>query len=689
MAVLWSAVIGWFTLQVAEALDLRPSSDGSGVALAGFLEETGKLLPLLALAVLAPGRVRRFSAMDWSLLGFTCGIAFNAYEDAIRHVASRGMLWFLRNPPDPYTLNPWSTAGFSTSDGVAVAHGHHIWTATTAMGIGLGVALWRTGRAPHRVAALVLPISCYLLTVAEHTSYNAYNRDWRWPEEGAEGFPALLSGLWSLTGHGRGVGVLSVVLLAACLLTDSQRRHRAAALAPPGDDRQRPSGAVGDHVPGHRLVARWELGLQRWEGATRRLGELVTPLLRMLTQVWADLAVVVAAHARVGDEPRRLAIGRGRAVAVHVRNIRAEAMAVTTPGAEPRSRRRYRGIALGLGVVGTAVTLWWGMSMAAAIGPNLLVKGDATYLAGLLENAGQWWSGLSPVQQIAVGVGVAAVVALSGGSLALAIGVSGAATYGLAHAAGAATFVRDPVRATADYVRTTTPLEAALDGGEFVLTFLPGNFAGAAAGRGARLLADEIARDPAATWAARRGAFTGDAGVIDLGAFMRREPLEGVNGETWRALDTTQEAAARARYHALEHSHLRARGAAADYQEQVLGTDERWLARWGEDGKQGAVLDGATHAYGSIADAKLVTGSTSFYVPESLSSPKMVEFAQADLDHRIDKILRAMDMAGIDNSTTPFEFVTNDLRAAEFIESRMRARGLQGFVRLEPWRGGP
>ncbi|MBB2923738.1 hypothetical protein [Cellulomonas cellasea] len=101
VAVLWSAFLGWFTLQVAAALDLWPSSDGSGVALAGFLEETGKLVPLLVLALLAPGRVRRFSATDWSLVGFASGIAFNAYEDAVRQVASRGTLWLSGTRPSP------------------------------------------------------------------------------------------------------------------------------------------------------------------------------------------------------------------------------------------------------------------------------------------------------------------------------------------------------------------------------------------------------------------------------------------------------------------------------------------------------------------------------------------------------------------------------------------------------------
>jgi hypothetical protein len=76
--VAWAAVIGWFTLQVARGLGLSASSDGSGIALAGFLEESGKLVPLLVLVVLAPGRVRRFAASDWALLGFAAGAAFNA-----------------------------------------------------------------------------------------------------------------------------------------------------------------------------------------------------------------------------------------------------------------------------------------------------------------------------------------------------------------------------------------------------------------------------------------------------------------------------------------------------------------------------------------------------------------------------------------------------------------------------------
>ncbi|ADG76509.1 hypothetical protein Cfla_3638 [Cellulomonas flavigena DSM 20109] len=51
--------------------------------------------------------------------------------------------------------------------------------------------------------------------------------------------------------------------------------------------------------------------------------------------------------------------------------------------------------------------------------------------------------------------------------------------------------------------------------------------------------------------------------------------------------------------------------------------------------------------------------------------------------------LTLAERAGIDNGTTPFEFVTNNARAAEFFESRVRALGLRGFVRVQPWAGAP
>lgn len=207
--VAWSAAIGWVTLRVADQLGLSASSHGSGTALAGFLEESGKLVPLLVLAVLAPGRVRRFGAGDWALLGFASGVAFNAYEDAVRQIAARQTWLLLVDPSRDYSWNPWASGQFVTLDGVAVSPGHHIWTAVGAMGIGLGIALWRTCRLDLRILAFVLPAVLVLWQIADHASFNARNHMSSWPAEPAPGFPAVLSGLWSLGGHGRLVNAVS------------------------------------------------------------------------------------------------------------------------------------------------------------------------------------------------------------------------------------------------------------------------------------------------------------------------------------------------------------------------------------------------------------------------------------------------------------------------------------------------
>lgn len=128
------------------------------------------------------------------------------------------------------------------------------------------------------------------------------------------------------------------------------------------------------------------------------------------------------------------------------------------------------------------------------------------------------------------------LIALSGGSLGLALGLSGVATYALEHGHGAADLVRDPRRATRDYLRTTTPLELLLGLGEFALTFAPGNFAGAAGGRLARQAATEYLDDPVAWRAARRGLLRDERGAVDLGAFTRHQDWsDPVRRQRWVA----------------------------------------------------------------------------------------------------------------------------------------------------------
>lgn len=685
--VAWSAVIGWFTLRIAGGLDLWPSSDGASTALAGFLEESGKLVPLLALVLVAPGRVRRFAAADWAMLGFVSGAAFNAYEDALRQIGSVHGI-FMLSAEKTYSVNPWASGRFVTIDGVAVSPGHHLWTATAAMSIGLGIALWRSDRWGRRVAAFALPVATVLLVIAEHASFNAHNISLSWPQDGGEGFSPVLSSVWSLSGHGRASGVLAVVLLAACLAVDAHRRHHAALLAPADADRLRPGGAVFAMEPGARALARWRARIGRLVGrpgsAWDRLGLIGLRVLaasgslviEAVSQWWADLVLVVVAHARVDGEPRRDAIRRGRAVAVRVRGIRAEAMTLATPGHEPHARRRFAVVGGVIGGLALLACVSWGSHMAAAIGASLRVEGDSTYLAGLLDNAGAWWGGLSPWQQIAVGAGIAALIALSGGSLGLALGVSGIATYGLTKAHGAATFTRNPAAATTNYLSTTTPLEALLDTGEFALTFVPGNFAGAAAGRGARALAGEAAWNPAAFTVARRTAMSGDAGVVTPEFFLGRRTIELADGAPMPALSSADASAALSKYNASPASHLHAQGPEAAFQRGIYGDNERVIAL-----SEGRVVipDGFTSQYGAIGDAKFVASERSFYIPESMGNAALGRVAQERMDRTLARLSSGANALG---GNRVVELTTNNVQAAQFIEARMRALGVHGYVRI-------
>jgi hypothetical protein len=65
LGVPWALIVAWVTLGVSHGLGMSPTWDGASIALAAFVEEPGKLVPLAVLAVLAPGRVRRFAATDW------------------------------------------------------------------------------------------------------------------------------------------------------------------------------------------------------------------------------------------------------------------------------------------------------------------------------------------------------------------------------------------------------------------------------------------------------------------------------------------------------------------------------------------------------------------------------------------------------------------------------------------------
>lgn len=162
------------------------------------------------------------------------------------------------------------------------------------------------------------------------------------------------------------------------------------------------------------------------------------------------------------------------------------------------------------------------------------------WLAGALDAIAGWWHDQPLLTQLAIGAGIAALVVLSGGSLGLALGVSGVLTWGLDHSAGIATFTRNPHQATRDYFATATPAQLAADTVGVALTFAPGNFVGAAAGRIIRGTADDLVADPAAWWAGRRQRFASPATARDSGSGV---PLGAADLRPDSVLQASSEAA--------------------------------------------------------------------------------------------------------------------------------------------------
>jgi hypothetical protein len=160
VGVVWSIVAGAVLYELAQrvgavhvgSLTLPGQVRGLGpmVALAGVGEESLKLVPLAVLALAAPGRVRRFAVVDWLLLGFVSGLAFQAFEELARRTAANvlppGLADVLngadnRGPGTGYAQYGWSPAGgWSQWEPGTEFPGHHATTALVAVVFGLAVA---------------------------------------------------------------------------------------------------------------------------------------------------------------------------------------------------------------------------------------------------------------------------------------------------------------------------------------------------------------------------------------------------------------------------------------------------------------------------------------------------------------------------------------------------------------------
>ena len=454
---------GW----VGELGGLSPQDDGASIALAAFVEEPGKLIPLAVMALVAPGRVRRLAATDWALLGYAAGLGFTVAEDSVRRLREPGLLEALLGESRfSFSPNPWTLGSYADWDG-AMAVGHQVHTMIVTMAVGLGIALWRAGsvragaslRPARRVAAVVLPVLALAQVTADHAGWNAHEDAPGWMDGDAEGLPWWVRLLWTVGGQGNLAIPVSVVLLGCCLLVDAYRR---------GGARER-----GLTLPGAPAVR-----LPVLAGVPGPLQAALIAVMALAQFTWSDLVVVWSAY---GDRRRGViaAMWQGRATAVQVRGVRADAMGAVTPGREPGARRRFRLVALAV----TAAGLLWvvyGLWIAESIGGLLGVENDSVFFAGLLEGLWQWWDGLGwPGQVFMIAMGVFFIMAF-GGSFALAMGATGVAAWGLSHGRGLAALLRDPRGAFMGYVTTVTPGQLCLDTLDFLLTFVPGGALGRA-----------------------------------------------------------------------------------------------------------------------------------------------------------------------------------------------------------------
>ncbi|MEU4387808.1 PT domain-containing protein [Promicromonospora sp. NPDC023805] len=606
VCVPWSAAIGALTTTMATSMAryefLAVSETGAQVAIAGIVEEAGKLAPVVLLALLAPRRAARFATIDWLLLGLASGTAFLAVEEAVRRTAlATGNIGLgsLLGPPADAVLPPgYVTFGLipiptpMSADGALLAPttaaefgGHAILTALITGLFGLALAAWQARRRLTGLALGLLPAIALWSAIADHAMYNA-GLDLFSALPGNNGAPAYLDPdattlpwwlrvPWSLLGHGHGRVTFFLLLALTCLLVDAAR----LATRPPVNLTGRPA-------------PRWVT--QPVNGAHPAVSAVLRAVTGLLWIIVRDLAQALAGFARrrSGDagpdqaesglatdpESRRAAAARGAALISGQRALRELAYEDASARIHPWARRLAAlAVLAGLGwlvfaaapatarEIGSATNnmfelpgmgptdappalpadlpsgfpsdLPTGMPtdlptwMPTNIPTNLpsdlptfdpddlpsldpdfefpsMPPGTEPWLAGALDAVADWWHDQPLITQLAIGAGIAALVVLSGGSLGLALGISGVLTWGLDHSAGIATFTRNPRQATRDYFATATPAQLAADTLGVALTFAPGNFAGAATGRILRNTADDLAADPAAWWATRRRTFT-------------------------------------------------------------------------------------------------------------------------------------------------------------------------------------
>ncbi len=411
--------IGLIEMGIAAAAGWDPADQAAAVVIAAPVEETLKLLPLAAVMWFATNRWRRMGVADHLLLGLAAGAGFQLTEEAIRRLVAASR-------PDPgifgrlieELVGPVGDASYWPLELIpggselpdAAFAGHGVLTALVAGGIGLAIAL----RPRYGTRIVLLPVALWLLAVADHALFNYAATDAvRGMQRAAVTLPGWLLDLHGAWGGGKEAVPLLLALIAAAVVVDYGAVRRAAGALPPLS------------VPPER-------------GPARELLEETAVLIGTAARgprVW--LSAIPWLRAR-----RELAFRLDRGQPQR-RAPDPEALAAT--GQALRA------------ALATAAAL---LLLAAATAGVAAIGGEPAFLAGLLDDLGTWWDGLSGLEQMAAVLGLAALLGLAGMGFLPALGLVSTLGSVAEHGRGLADLIRDPRKAVRDFIRDMTPGEA-------------------------------------------------------------------------------------------------------------------------------------------------------------------------------------------------------------------------------------
>jgi RsiW-degrading membrane proteinase PrsW (M82 family) len=409
--------IGLVEIGIAAAFGLDPAGQAAPVAIAAPVEETLKLLPLAAVMWFATNRWHRMGVADHLLLGLAAGAGFQLTEEVIRRVVAAShpdpgifgrLIQELVGPVGETDYGPFALFPGGAELGGAAFAGHGVLTALVAGGIGLAVRL----RPRYGARIVLIPAALWLLAVIDHALFNfaAVTPIGNEPTVTVPGRLLDLHGAW---GGGKEAVPLLLALIAAALVVDYRAVGSARPSLPPlpvPPERGRAREVLEETAT---LIGAAARGPHVWRAAI--------PWLRARREL---------AYGIDHGEPRRRA---------------PDADALATAGLALRAA---------LAAAVTALALTAGVAGLAAAGA------EPAFLAGLLDDLGSWWDGLSFLEQTAAVLGLAALLGLAGMGFLPALGLVSSASAIAEHGQGLAELIRDPRKAARDFIRDMTPGEA-------------------------------------------------------------------------------------------------------------------------------------------------------------------------------------------------------------------------------------